>query len=116
VVQAQGGTAALQVGAYAAPGGTAYHFIMVSNGTSGGNEAIANLFSSFRFLSPAQTASLRPRVIRTVQVQPGETLDRLATRMASDRPLELFLTLNGRTRDDPLRPGDMVKIVTYPQS
>ena len=113
MIEAQGGTAQLQVAAYAGAGGQAYHFIMVSNGESGGSQAIADLFSSFRFLSDAQAASLRPRVIRTVRVGPGDTLQSLAARMAADQPLDLFLTLNGRTRDEPLRPGELVKIVSY---
>jgi hypothetical protein len=32
--------------------------------------------------------------------------------MASDRPLEHLLMLNGRTADQPLRPGDRLKVVT----
>lgn len=112
-VEAQGQTAELQVAAYAGPDGAAYHFIMVSNGAPGGAQAIADLFGSFRFLTPAQAASLRPRVLRTIRVGPGDTLQSLAARMASDRPLDLFLTLNARTREEPLRPGEPVKIVAY---
>jgi predicted Zn-dependent protease len=115
LVQAQGGSAQLQIAAYAGPGGAAYHFMMVSNG-AGSAEAIGNLFTSFRFLSPAEAAILRPRVIRTVRAAAGDTAQSLAARMASDRPLELFLTLNGRTPEQPLRPGDTVKIVSYAQS
>jgi hypothetical protein len=32
--------------------------------------------------------------------------------MASDYPVDHFLMLNGRTADQPIRPGEMVKIVT----
>ena len=35
----------------------------------------------------------------------------LAGRMASDHPLDHFLMLNGRAPDDPLSPGERVKIV-----
>lgn len=112
-IQTQRGTALLNVAAYAGPGGAAYHFIMVSDGAPGTAAATGDLFGSFRFLSPAEATSLRPRVIRSVRIRPGDTLASLSAQMASDRPTDLFLTLNGRTRDEPLEPGDYVKIVTY---
>jgi predicted Zn-dependent protease len=51
-------------------------------------------------------------MIRTVAAGPGDTVQSLAARMVSDHPLEHFLTLNGRTADQPLRSGELVKIVS----
>jgi predicted Zn-dependent protease len=111
-VQAQGGTASLQIAAYRGrTPAEKFHFIMVSDGSGASGEAIGALFGSFRLLTPGQAASLNPRVIRTVRAEPGDTAETLASRMASDRPLDLFLTLNGRTRAQPIRPGELVKIV-----
>jgi hypothetical protein len=33
--------------------------------------------------------------------------------MASEHPIDLFLMLNARDADRPIRPGELVKIVTY---
>jgi predicted Zn-dependent protease len=70
------------------------------------------LFASFRLLGPDEVASLRARRIRTVQAGPGDTVARLAARMATDSPLAHFRMLNGLSAADTLRPGDLVKIVT----
>ena len=75
--------------------------------------AIAALFGSFRLLSPEEARSLRPRLIRTVRVGPGQTAATFAALMASDHPLDHFLMLNGRSAGQALRPGEMVKIVTF---
>ena len=37
----------------------------------------------------------------------------LAARMSTDSPREHFLMLNGRTAQQPLRPGELVKIVSF---
>jgi predicted Zn-dependent protease len=107
------GAVDLSVAAYAGPGGSAYHFIMVSGPGSGGAELLGGLFNSFRLLSPEQAASLRPRVIRVVPVGPEDTPEALSRRMASDHPLEQFLELNGLAAGQALRPGSAVKIISY---
>ncbi len=112
-VAGQQGQVDLSIAAYAGPGGNAYHFIMVSQPGSPGAEALGELFSSFRLLSPQQAASLRPRVIRTVPVRAGDTAESFSRRMASDHPLAHFLELNGLTAGQALRPGSAVKIISY---
>jgi len=112
-IQAQQGTVPLSVAAYDAGGGQAYHFVMLSPPQQPSLELIGRLFESFRTLSAAEAAQLRPRVIRTVQVQPGQTVQALAARMADPNPRELFLLLNGKSADAALRPGERVKIVTW---
>ena len=68
---------------------------------------------SFRQLSPAEASRLRPLVLRIVQVRPGDTVQSLASRMPyADFQLERFEVLNGISRDDRLRPGQKLKIVS----
>jgi predicted Zn-dependent protease len=85
---------------------------MVSPPNATAPEALSALFNSFRVVSPAEAATLRPRVIRVVTAGPGATYQRIAAAMASERPLDHLLMLNGRTADQPLRPGEPLKIVT----
>jgi predicted Zn-dependent protease len=67
---------------------------------------------SFRRMSLAESNAARPLRMRVVTVQPGETVERLAGRMAlTDRPLERFRILNGLSPADHIKPGDQVKIV-----
>jgi predicted Zn-dependent protease len=50
--------------------------------------------------------------IKVVTVAPGETVERLASRMAiADRAVERFRVLNGLGPNDRLSPGDQVKTV-----
>lgn len=112
-IQAKEGVVPLSIAAYDAGGGQAYHFVMLSPPQRPSLELIAQLFRSFRVLSPAEAARLRPRIIRTVQVQPDQTVQSLAGQMADPNPRELFLLLNGMAADAALRPGERVKIVTW---
>jgi predicted Zn-dependent protease len=113
-VRTNEGTMEVVVAAYDSGGDGIYHFLMVAPPTDAARGALSELFNSFRLLSPAQAAELRPRVIDVVAVRPGETLQTMASRMAvSELPLETFLMLNDRSADQPLRPGERVKIVRY---
>lgn len=115
LVQTPEGQVDLSLAAYAGNGGEAYHFMMVSSPGQGTAAAVGQLFNSFHLLSDEQVRSLRPRVIRVVTIGPQDNLQTIARRMASDYPLPHFLTLNGRTAEQPLRPGERVKIVTLAQ-
>ena len=54
-----------------------------------------------------------PLRLRVVTVTPGDTAERMASRMPLvDRPLERFLILNGLNQGDALTPGEKVKVVT----
>ena len=69
--------------------------------------------NSFRRLSEREAAALRPLRVRVVAVEPGETVDSLAARMAfEDFRSERFRVLNGLTPGARLRTGQLVKIVT----
>jgi predicted Zn-dependent protease len=111
VVRTQQGPVSVSLAAYDGGGGGAFHFVMIGKPGGQGSALIAELFSSFRLLSEAEAASLRPRRIRTVQARPGDTARSLAARNAADQPLEHFLMLNGRSAGDPLKPGELVKLV-----
>ncbi|MFQ5985200.1 MAG: M48 family metalloprotease [Alphaproteobacteria bacterium] len=67
---------------------------------------------SFRRLSEAEAAELKPLRIRVIRVKPGDTAATFAAMMPyHDAPLERFLVLNGLQRGEPLVPGRLVKIV-----
>lgn len=112
-LQGRDGTVPLRIAAYDGGSGEAFHFLTLSPPRADASDAIEVLFSSFRRLSAAEAAGLRPRVVRTVAVPAGATLETLVGRMAGDEGRALFLLLNGRTADQPLRPGERVKVVTY---
>ena len=111
-VTSQQGPVALSVAAYGA-GASAYHFIMLSSPQAASPPALAQLFASFRLIDDAEARSLRPRVIDSLRARPGDTVQSLAARMAGDNRVEHFLMLNGRRADQPLRPGEPVKLVTW---
>ena len=69
--------------------------------------------NSFRRLSEREAAALRPLRVRVIAVEPGETVDSLAARMAfEDFRSERFRVLNGLAPGARLRTGQLVKIVT----
>ena len=72
------------------------------------------MVNSLRRITPAEAAAIRPRVIDVVTVQRGDTIQSLAGRMAyRDFQLDRFLALNGLAANNPLTPGQKVKIVVY---
>jgi predicted Zn-dependent protease len=67
---------------------------------------------SFRSLSAAEAAKLRPQSIRVVAVRSGGTVASLAKRMAfADHQEERFRVLNGLEPGEPLAAGQRVKII-----
>ncbi|HEV2568404.1 M48 family metalloprotease [Sphingomonas sp.] len=109
---AQQGVVPISIATYDGGNGQAYHFAVLSPPAEPSLALIADLFRSFRRLSPEEAARLRPRIIRTVAAAPGDTIETLAARMADAHPRELFLLLNGKTAGDRLQPGEPLKIVT----
>jgi len=68
---------------------------------------------SFRILSPAEQAAIKPLRIRVVTVKPGETIGTLAARMqGTDRKLDLFRLLNAIPSGGTVSVGDRVKIIS----
>ncbi|HET9639621.1 MAG TPA: M48 family metalloprotease [Allosphingosinicella sp.] len=113
LVRTEQGAVELSLATYDGGDGGAYHFIMVGPPADASRAAIGALFGSFRLLSVEEARSLRPRLIRTVRVGPGQTPATFAALMASDHPLDHFLMLNGLTAGQAPKPGDLVKIVTF---
>lgn len=67
---------------------------------------------SFRRVPTEEAQAIKPLKIRIHRVAPGDTPERLASRMAfPDRQLERFLVLNGMQKGARLTPGDHVKLV-----
>jgi predicted Zn-dependent protease len=92
---------------------TIYHFVTLARGGQGLGP-FGSMFDSLRRITPAEAASIRPRVINVVTVQPGDSLQSLASRMAyRDFQLDRLLALNGLAANSRLAPGQKVKLVVY---
>ena len=60
----------------------------------------------------AETEQAKPLRLRIVTVAPGDTVEKLASKMAAaDRAVERFRVLNGLDAGDTLKPGSQMKIV-----
>ncbi len=103
--------------------GDVYRFVFaVKNRTPEDTEAADSVFhtadstfqesvQTFRKLSGSERTA-RPLHLEVVKVQPGDTVESLATRMAfADHQVERFQVLNGLESRDELKVGDYVKIV-----
>jgi predicted Zn-dependent protease len=94
-------------------GGQVYRFIFAAkNRTPDADHAFRESVQTFRRLSPQETRSIKPLHLKIVKVQPGDTVESLATRMAPfDHQVERFQVLNGLEAEEQLKVGDLVKIV-----
>lgn len=99
--------------AYSARSGSAYHFLLLAPPGTGVPSEAMDLLRSFRLLSQAEAAQLRPRVIDVMAVREGDSVASLARLMASDRPLEHFLMLNQVSETERLVPGELVKVLLF---
>jgi predicted Zn-dependent protease len=107
------GTIDVGVFAYQWNANTIYHFVTLTRGGQG-LSPFASMVNSVRRISPAEAASIRPKVIDVVTVQRGDTIQSLAGRMAyRDFQLDRFLAMNGLAANSQLTPGQKVKIVVY---
>lgn len=109
----QQGAVDVTVVAYAFGPQTAYHWVIIAPAGRGAGP-FGSMIDSVRRLSPQEAAQVRAREIDVVTVRPGDTPARLAQQMAyTDAPLDRFLVLNGLTRNQPLQPGQKVKLIVY---
>ena len=93
-------------------GSETYRFIFATKQmTPATDRAFREAVGSFRRMSQAEVNAAKPLRIKIVRVGEGDTVERLASRMATDRGVERFRILNGLGANDRLRPGDSVKIV-----
>jgi predicted Zn-dependent protease len=86
-------------------GSDVYRFIFAAkHRSSDSDRAFRESIGTFRRMSLAEIEAARPLRLKIVTVAPGDTVERLASKMAvSDRAVERFRVLNG------LEPGDRVK-------
>jgi predicted Zn-dependent protease len=94
-------------------GSEVYRFIFAAkNRTPEADRGFRESIQTFRRLLP-QERSTKPLRLRIVKVQPGDTAESLATRMALplDHPVERFRVLNGLEPDEEVKGGDLVKII-----
>ncbi|CAM5414350.1 Beta-barrel assembly-enhancing protease [Mycolicibacterium aubagnense] len=94
--------------------GQVYRLLTAAPAAGTSLEPVARSVSStFRVLSPAEKAALKPLRIRVVTVRPGETIGTLSAQMVGvDRKLDLFRVLNAMGPGATVSTGDKVKIVT----
>ena len=94
-------------------GSDVYRFIFATKQmTPAIDRSFGEAVNSFRRMNTAESASAKPLRIRVVQISEGDTIERLAGRMGTDRKEERFRILNGLGASDRLRAGEQVKIVT----
>ncbi|WP_245615484.1 M48 family metalloprotease [Afifella pfennigii] len=95
-------------------GSSAYRFIFAERGGAGDiDAALAQTMASFRRLSPAEVARLRPLRIDLMITGENDTVASIASRMKGvERKAELFRLLNGLGPNEAPGAGRMVKIVT----
>jgi predicted Zn-dependent protease len=94
-------------------GSDVYRFIFAAkHRTAETDRAFRESIGSFRRMSIAETEQAKPLRLRVVTVAPGDTIEKLAGKMAlADRALDRFRVLNGLDPSDRLKPGSEVKIV-----
>ena len=94
---------------------TIYRFVFLTKPGQAGRWAtpFRRTSHSFRTLSNAEAAAIKPLRIRTRTVRRGDTVASLARRMASKDgyALDRFLVINGLEKNSRLRPGQLVKLI-----
>ncbi|MFT5486147.1 MAG: putative Zn-dependent protease [Paracoccaceae bacterium] len=114
-VRTKDGTFDARLTAYRVDAKTIYRMIFLTAGAETNRLAtgLRRTTYSFRRLSTTEASRLRPLVLRIVTVQRGDTVESLASRLPySDYKLERFEVLNGISRNDRLRRGQKLKMVT----
>ena len=72
-----------------------------------------SLVDSVAPITAQDAAKVRGKKLRIVTVKAGDTIDSLSRQMAyTDAQRDRFMTLNGLSDRDTLRPGMLVKVVT----
>jgi len=94
-------------------GSDVYRFIFAAkHRTADTDRAFRESVDSFRRMSLAEIEQAKPLHLKVVTVGPGDTVERLASRMAvTDRAADRFRVLNGLESGEKLRTGEQVKIV-----
>ncbi|GGH31502.1 metalloprotease [Alsobacter metallidurans] len=93
-------------------GQATYRFILAAkNYTPETDRSFRQAIESLHLMSPEEASGVKPLKVGLVTAQAGDTVETLATRMATDRPVERFQLLNGIERNGPVRAGTVYKII-----
>jgi predicted Zn-dependent protease len=94
-------------------GSDVYRFIFAAkHRTPDIDRSFREAVGTFRRMSLAEIQQAKPLHVKIVKVAPGDTVDKLAGRMAtSDRAVDRFRVLNGLEAGDRVKAGSEVKIV-----
>ena len=94
-------------------GSDVYRFIYAAkHRTPEADRIFRESIGTFRRMSLAEIEEAKPLRVQVVTVGPGDTVEKLATRMAvADRQVERFRVLNGLEAGARLKSGSEVKIV-----
>jgi predicted Zn-dependent protease len=108
--QGQSGALVVTVVAYEFAKDQAFHFVGITPAAS--STALDTLYRSVRRLSAAEAAAIKPKRIDVVTVKSGDTIEKMAARMAYPTfQTERFTVLNALRPGASLQPGQKVKIV-----
>ncbi len=89
-----------------------FQFVAPAQGLSRLNRVFRDTTYSFRRLTPAEIEGIHAKRLRTVSVEPGQSVDALAARMRVDsHALDWFRVLNGLEPGQGLNRGERVKLV-----
>jgi predicted Zn-dependent protease len=114
-VRTKSGTADYRAVLIRHPSGKVYEFTFLSLASLGGryDSDFQKIASSFRQIDSSEAGRYnKPRRIRVVTVQPGDTVQSLSARMAVANEKEgWFRVLNGLTEGQQVQPGQKVKLV-----
>jgi predicted Zn-dependent protease len=116
VQQQNGAQLDVAIVAYRFNEASVYHFLIItpSQLTAQVDGGLKTMINGFRKISSNEAAQLKERRIEVVTVQPGDTMQKLAQRMAyTDAALDRFMIINGLKQGDQLQPGMKVKLVTF---
>jgi predicted Zn-dependent protease len=94
-------------------GNDVYRFIFASRQRSSESDrSFRETVSSFRRLTASEIQAARPLRIKVINVQPGDTVESLAHRMAGvDHQVERLRVINGLDAHGAIKARDRVKIV-----
>jgi predicted Zn-dependent protease len=94
-------------------GSEVYRFIFAAKQPNAAvDRSVRESVNTFRRMQLAETEAAKPLRLAVSTVKAGDTIERLAGRMAvADRALERFRVLNGLAAGQTVKPGDRVKIV-----
>ncbi len=109
-IQGQSGATTITVYAYEFAKNQAFHIMGIT--PSGGAGTFSSLYQSVRRITAQEASAIRPRKVSVVTVRSGDTVEKLAARMAySSFQTERFLVLNALKAGDVVKPGQKVKII-----